>query len=292
MTWWCAASKEPWSWELRAYPGIWLFMALLLAGYLLAWRSAPSSPPSDEGRPQAERGHQADARKKWAFIGGWALLWAATDWPLGTLGAGYLATAHMAQYVLYTMAAAPLLVLGIPEWMLRRALSRLRAYRLVRLLARPIVAAIVFNLVLVATHAPLTVDTFRTNQLGSFALDVAWLASALVLWLPVCGPLEELKPSLPARGVYLFLAAGLVPMVPGGFLTFAEAPLYAVYELAPRVGGFEALDDQQAAGAIMKVGNLPLLWPVLAGLFLKWAAQDRAATPRPARPTKTAPAGQ
>ena len=41
VTWWCAASKEPWSWAFRAYPGIWLFMALLLAGYLLAFRSRP-----------------------------------------------------------------------------------------------------------------------------------------------------------------------------------------------------------------------------------------------------------
>jgi cytochrome c oxidase assembly factor CtaG len=269
VTWWCASSSEPWTWSPRAYPGIWLFMLLLLGAYLLAWRRPPQG--TDDTTRQSQ--------KRWAFVGGWAVLWLSTDWPLGTLGAGYLATAHMTQYVLYTMAAAPLLVLGIPEWMMRRTLSRLRAYRLLRLLAQPLVAGVVFNVVLVATHAPLTVDTFRTSQAGSFLLDVAWLASALLLWLPVCGPLDEIKPSYPARGVYLFLAAGLVPMVPGGFLTFAEAPLYAVYELAPRIGGFDALDDQQAAGAIMKVGNLPLLWPVLGGLFLRWAAQDRAQTP-------------
>jgi putative membrane protein len=281
VTWWCAASTEPWDWSPRAYPGIWLFMALLLVGYLLAWRLAPQPTAAVAGGPASgdERSEMPDARRRWAFLGGWVVLWLATDWPLGTLGAGYLATAHMAQYVLYTMAAAPLLVLGIPEWMLRRALSRLRAYRLVRFLAQPLVAGVVFNLVLVATHAPLTVDRLRTNQAGSFLLDVAWLGSALLLWLPVCGPLDEIKPSLPVRGVYLFLAAGVVPMVPGGFLTFAEAPLYAVYELAPRIGGFDALDDQQTAGAMMKVGNLPLLWPVLAGLFLRWASQDRAATP-------------
>jgi cytochrome c oxidase assembly factor CtaG len=278
MTWWCASSSEPWDWTPRAYPGIWLFMLVLLAGYLLAWRRAPQG--TDDSTRQSH--------KRWAFLGGWALLWLSTDWPLGTLGAGYLATAHMAQYVLYTMAAAPLLVLGIPEWMLRRVLSRLRAYRLVRLLAQPLVAGVLFNVVLVATHAPVTVDALRTNQAGSFLLDVAWLASALLLWLPVCGPLDEIKPSYPARGVYLFLAAGLVPMVPGGFLTFAEAPLYAVYELAPRIGTFDALDDQQTAGAIMKVGNLPLLWPVLAGLFLKWAAHDRASTPA-AKPASQVP---
>ncbi|HEY8547548.1 MAG TPA: cytochrome c oxidase assembly protein [Acidimicrobiales bacterium] len=274
MTWWCSASTEPWSWSPRAYPGIWLFMALLLVGYLLAWRLAPAT--SD---PASNR------RKRWAFLGGWALLWLSTDWPLGTLGAGYLATAHMAQYVLYSTAAAPLLVLGLPEWMLRRALSRMRAYRAVSVLARPLVAGLVFNAVLLITHAPITVDNLRTNQFGSFALDLAWLLSGLLLWLPICGPLDELKPSLPARGVYLFLAAGLVPMVPGGFLTFSDTPLYAIYELAPRVNDFDALDDQQAAGAIMKIGNLPLVWPVLAGLFIKWANQERSTPPKVATPT-------
>lgn len=267
MTWWCSASKEPWSWAFRAYPGIWLFMGLLLGAYLLAFRRAPVSSDPESAA--------SDRRKRWAFIGGWLVLWLSTDWPLGTLGAGYLATAHMAQYVLYTMAAAPLLVLGIPEWMMRRMLSRLRLYRVVRRLAAPLVAGVLFNLVLMGTHAPPTVDNLRTNQGGSFLLDVLWLLSALLLWLPVCGPLDEVKPSYPVRGVYLFLAAGLVPMVPGGFLTFSDTPLYAVYELAPRIGGFEALDDQQAAGAIMKIGNLPLLWPVLAALFMRWGNDDQ-----------------
>lgn len=284
MTWWCAATDEAWSWSPRAYPGIWLAMGVLLASYLGAWRRAPMvslSSPGDQtaGTAQGRADSTGRARRKrWAFFGGWVLLWAATDWPLGTLGAGYLASAHMVQYVIYTMAAAPLLMLGTPEWMLRRALSKLRAYRLVKALAHPLTAGGIFNVVLLVTHAPLTVDAFRASQLGSFLLDATWLASALLLWLPVCGPLEELKPSLPARGVYLFLAAGVVPMIPGGFLTFAATPLYAVYELAPRVGGIDALTDQQLAGALMKVGNIPLLWPVLAALFIRWAQEDRAAS--------------
>lgn len=277
MTWWCAATDDPWSWSPRSYPGIWLVMGVLLASYLWAWRKAPTG--SLIGSKAAGVSPAGGARRKrWAFFGGWLLLWAATDWPLGTLGAGYLASAHMVQYVIYTMAAAPLLMVGTPEWMLRRALSKLRAYRLVRSLAHPLVAGGIFNVVLLVTHAPLTVDAYRANQFGSFVLDATWLASALLLWLPVCGPLEELKPSLPVRGVYLFLAAGVVPMIPGGFLTFASTPLYAVYELAPPVAGIDALTDQQLAGALMKVGNIPLLWPVLAALFIRWAQQDRAAS--------------
>lgn len=284
MDWWCAATNEPWNWSPRAYPGIWLTMAVLLAAYFWAWRYGPV-----DATAAAEDGAAA-RRKRWAFIGGWLLLWLATDWPLGALGAGYLASAHMAQYVLYTMAAAPLLMVGTPEWMLRRLLSKLRAYRLVKALARPLTAAVIFNVVLIGTHAPITVDTFRSNQFGSFVLDSAWLLSSLLLWLPVCGPLEELKPSLPARGVYLFMAAGLFPMIPGGFLTFASAPLYAVYELAPPVENIDALTDQQFAGALMKLGNIPLLWPVLGALFIRWAQEEGKPTP-PAAPESSPASG-
>lgn len=282
MNWWCAATSEPWSWKPRAYPGIWVTMLALLAAYFWAWRHRPAAETTDAQRA-------ADRRKQWAFIGGWLLLWLATDWPLGALGSGYLASAHMGQYVLYTMAAAPLLVVGTPEWLLRRVLSKMRAYRLVKSLAKPLTAGVVFNIVLVATHAPVTVDTFRVNQFGSFVLDATWLLSALLLWLPVCGPLEELKPSLPARGVYLFLAAGVVPMVPGGFLTFASAPLYAVYELAPPVENIDTLSDQQLAGALMKLGNIPIMWPVLGALFIRWARIEGQPSPPPSKVAESSP---
>lgn len=267
MTWWCTATREPWDWAPRAYPGIWVAMAALIGAYLLAHRHRPAAGGGERGGPGGGRWRPA------AFAAGWAVLWAATDWPLGTLGAGYLASAHMAQYLLTTLVAAPLLVLGTPEWMARRLLARTGTAGLVRAVCRPLAAGVVVNVVLVVTHAPLTVDALRASQAGSFALDLAWLVGGLVLWMPVCGPLAELRPGYAARGVYLFLAAGLVPMVPGGFLTFASTPLYATYELAPRVGGFDAVDDQQLAGALMKIGSLPVIWPVLAGLFVRWAGR-------------------
>ena len=151
--------------------------------------------------------------------------------------------------------------------MARRFLHRTRTMGAYRVLARPLLAGVLANAVLVATHAPVTVDTFRANQLGSFALDLVWLAGGIVMWLPVCGPITEARPSYPARSIYLFLAAGLVPMVPGGFLTFADFPLYRTYELAPRVDGIRPIEDQQFAGALMKVGNLPLIWPIIGSMF-------------------------
>jgi len=274
MTWWCSATRLPWDWSPRAYPGVWLAMAGLMTWYVVARR-----------RLTPEERAAGDRRRPLAFAGGWLALWVATDWPLGALGSGYLASAHMVQYLLYTQLAAPLLVLGLDEAMLRRVLARTRTTELVRLLCRPVAAVVLFNAVLIATHAPVTVDALRTSQMGSLVLDGLWLLSGLILWLPVCGPLDEMRPSYPVRAVLLFVGAGVVPMIPGGFLTFADAPLYGIYELAPRVGGFDAGIDQQLAGALMKVGNVPLLWPAIGVLFARWARESGAATPAPTTPS-------
>jgi len=272
MRFWCSKLLEPWSWEFRAYPGVWLAVATLVLPYLVA--------------QHRRRGPNPDrARRTAAWLAGSAILWVASDWPLGLLGASYLASAHMVQYMLYTLAAAPLLLLGTPEWMARRVLSRLRLYRLVRRLSHPLVAALVFNLLLVLTHSPFVVDRFRASELGSFGMDVVWLLSGLVLWLPIVAPLPELRQSSrPVKMAYLFLAAGVVPAIPGGFLTFASYPLYATYELAPRVGGIPADVDQQMAGLIMKLGGIPIVWGVILGQMVLWANEAGVGKPPPRVP--------
>lgn len=264
MTWWCSATEQLWSWTPRAYPGIWLCMALLIGGYV--WATV---------RHARAHGVAPHEKRKWWWFGlGAAVLWIATDWPVGALGAGYLASVHMAQYMLYTLVAAPLLLLGTPDWMVRPIVRRLRLHSALRVLARPIVAGVAFNVVLVATHAPWTVDTFRTSQFGSMALDVVWLLSGLVLWTPLISPLTELRhPSPAVRCIYLFLAAGAIAMLPGGFLTFATFPLYRTYELAPRVG-ISADSDQQLAGILMKIGNIPVVWAVIFVTFVRWAMDE------------------
>ena len=71
---------------------------------------------------------------------------------------------------------------------------------------------------------------------------------------------------------------GVVPAVPGGFLTFAGFPLYATYELAPRVHGLGATTDQQLAGLVMKLGGVPVVWGTIAALMHKWTETTRKAT--------------
>lgn len=263
MRFWCSATEAPWSWAWQAYPGVWLMSLGLGAWYFVS---------------VGDRTRQIDRRKAAFFCFGVAAFWVASDWPLGLLGAGYLASAHMAQFMLYTLAAAPLMLAGMPEWLTRHLASKLRAYRLLRRLSRPVTAGVLFNAVLVATHAPWVTDTLRVNQLGSFVMDLVWLAAGLLVWMPVLSPMTELRmKSRPGTMVYLFASMGVVPAIPAGFLTFATFPLYSTFEIAPRVHGISAIADQQAAGFIMKLAGIPVVWGMIVATMLRWAAESRAA---------------
>ena len=58
-------------------------------------------------------------------------------------------------------------------------------------------------------------------------------------------------------------------------VTFAEGAVYKSYTKAPvRVFGLSVTDDQQLAGAIMKVGGSVFLWTIIVVLFFSRFAKN------------------
>ena len=259
MTWWCSAQSTPWTWAWQPYPGVWLLVVAMLATYFITLRKS-----------QRTDGVTARPGQVRSFVLGVLFFWLAADWPIGTLAAGYLASVHTGQYIVFTMIVAPLLIHGLPPWSLRALIRRRWSYRLARLLSRPLVAFLIFNVVLVATHLPPVVDGLKTTQMGSFAIDMMWLGSGVLFWWQVLGPLPEMDP-LPYPGRIVFLLLNVfVPTVPAAFLTFADYPIYALYELAPRVAGISATQDQQLAGLTMKIVGGFIIFGTASVLFFKW----------------------
>lgn len=266
MTWWCSATGELWSWSWRAYPGVWLMVGLLFSWYWRARRRAGNAGISP-----------------W-FIAGLLCLWAALDWPIGALGAGYLVSVHTVSYILLALVAPPCLILGIPEPLKLAAFTSRRWGALVRLANRPWFALAAFNAALFLTHVPQVVDTLMGSQVGAFLVDLAWLLGGLALWWPIMAtPPGGTPMRRPLKMAYLF-ASTLPPIIPSAFLTFAEYPLYATYELAPRVYPIlTAQQDQQVGGLLMKlVGDLPV-WFAFGVIFFRWA-RDSTVTAPPVHP--------
>ena len=261
MQFWCSALGGPWTWTWQPYPGVWLFVGLLATTYVTLTHGL----------------RDADAtRRRPFFFGGLIVLWMASDWPIGPLGAGYLVSAHTLKYLLYSFAVPPLLLHGLPREVLRSAIQRPAARKIMTILARPLLAFAIFNIVMLGTHLPPVVDGFKTSQLGAFTIDMAWLFAGLVFWWQVLGPLPELDPlGYPGRIVFLIVNV-FIPTVPAAFLTFADYPIYALYELAPPIGTMSARVDQQIAGMLMKIGGGFIIFGTASVLFFKWYGEEEA----------------
>ncbi len=261
LQWWCSAGGGTWTWTWRPYPGVWLFVAAIAAGYALRWQAAK----------RRASGLSPGLRPLSAVLGV-LLLWLALDWPVGPLGAGYLEIAHMAQFILIVMLAPPLLLEGLPPD--PGGASRCRG-PVLRLLTRPLVALSLSAMLVVAGHTPAVVDGLMATQLGSLLLDLVWLAAGMLLWWPLLSPRREerLTPG-PQALIYLF-AAMLPDKAIGIWLLLWRWPVYRTYELAPPVGGLAARTDQGIGAGLMLGAGMLILFVAVAILVQKWSALDR-----------------
>lgn len=286
MDWWCSATRKTWTWTPRPYVGAWVIVASVIG--LAVWWLAKGRHASDDLSENSSR-----TSRTVALVFGVLFLWAVLDWPLATLGAGYLATAQMARQIIMVMLIAPLLLFAIPASLAVRAVGWGRRLTVLRAFSRPIVAVPVAAFILLVFNTPVLVDPLLKTEYGAFAMDFAWIAAGFTLWLPVQCPHPDVRRlEGPAAMVYL-IGQSIVPILPGFFMTWSDFPIYSTYEFAPRVfAGFDALTDQNAAAATLQVGGMFLLWSQIAYRFLKWgheqmeeslpARQTIARTPPPA----------
>jgi putative membrane protein len=256
------AQADFWRWV--PHPEVWVLVAGLIGLYVYAVRVIG---------PKAVRPGQPVLTRlnKVCFVAGIALLWLATDWPVHDIGEQYLFMVHMSQHLVLTLVVAPLMLLATPEWLARLVLGRGRVDRWVHKLARPVPAAAIFNGLLLLTHWQAVVNRAADNSLFHYGVHTLLMTTALLLWMPVCGPLRELRIPMPAQMLYLFITS-IVPTVPGAWLTFAEGAVYSAYDIPDRLFGISVTTDQQAAGLIMKLGGGTYLWVLIATIFFTWAS--------------------
>jgi putative membrane protein len=273
IQWWCSAQGIAWAWTWRAYPGVWLFIALLAVGYARADRAAKMGKAEERFSPRTRR---------LLFVGGLLLVWGALDWPIGTLGAGYLASLHQVQLLLLAYTAPALLLLSLPFSWLRHLEGHPRVLGVLRAVTRPLVAAVLFAGIILTTHLPWVVDGLMATQLGSFAFDFSWLLAGLLLWWPIACPIPR-RPGFrgPLPLLYLFVAT--IPMIlPAAFMTYAAYPLFSVYEFAPRVHWIPAVSDQRVAGLLMWIVGSLIFVVGMAVLFFRWAREEEQVSGPPA----------
>jgi putative membrane protein len=198
-----------------------------------------------------------------AFAAGTAALAGA---PL--LGDGGL-EAHMVEHAVIAAVAAPLLVLGSPialalrsaPYGARRRLLGLLRRRPVRALLHPITGWSLFVAVQWAVHSDPGIDAASASPLVHVLEHAGLFWTAVLFWLPVVGRNPMPRPLRGAeRALYLFCAAPAVDL--------AAAMLIA--------------RGEQAAGAVMLAGMLPIALAAVASTWAWLRRDERVAARREA----------
>jgi putative membrane protein len=265
------AAADPWRWQ--PHPEVWLLVGgIAFLGFYATRVIGPKVVPA--GTPVVT------GRQKGWFTLALVLLWITGDWPMHDIGEQYLYSVHMVQHLLISFVVAPLFLLATPEWLARLViLDEGFVSTWISRLARPVPAAVLFNGLTIFLHWQGAVDRSIQSAPFHYSMHVLLFTTALLMWVPVAGPLPEMRLSLPAQMIYLFLQS-VIPTIPGGWLTFAENPVYKIYDRPDRLWGIGVISDQQAAGAFMKIIGGFYLWALITILFFKWAKQHELLSKR------------
>ncbi|HVW20508.1 MAG TPA: cytochrome c oxidase assembly protein [Opitutaceae bacterium] len=242
--------------------------ALVLLGWLYALATGPLrarlAPWAPFPRREAAR-----------FGAGLGLLYLAWGSPLDLIGRYYLCSVHAALDLLVLFPAAMLLLRGLPAWLTEPALARARPAA--RLLFHPVVASLVFVLVVSGSYLPRPFEAALRSDGWRAAQAAVLLAAALLFWRPLLSRSAVLPPpGYGGRLAYLFATEVSLTGV-FTYILMAEHGMYPTYEHAPRlVAALTPYEDQVLAGVLLSAVSSVVLVGTLGLNFYRWYQADQA----------------
>jgi len=257
---------------VHLHPDVLVVMAALAIGY---WWAITRLGPRLVRPGDAVVSH----RMVMWWYSGVALLWVFAEWPIHDLAEHYSYAVHMTEHLVFSTVCAPLLLLGMPGWMLRWAVVDRPWYRPVRLVCRPLPAIVLNAVVLFSTHWPAVTNETTHNEWFHFSVHVVLFGSALALWMPLINRVPELpRLSKPLKILYLF-GQSFAPVLPTLYLIFARDALYKAYLPGLAWLGWSATGDQEIAGSLMGAVQPLVLWVLAAYVFFSWYADEARLDP-------------
>nr|MBA2380552.1 cytochrome c oxidase assembly protein [Chloroflexota bacterium] len=196
-----------------------------------------------------------------------------------------LFSVHMAQHLLLTLVASPLIALGAPiTTLLRAATPNVRRTiilpilhsQVMKIVSFPVVAWILFAGVMWGTHFSPLFDASLEHPIVHDLEHGLYLGAGLLFWWPAVGldPSPWRMPH-PVRAMYVFLQMPQNTFLAVTILN-SSVVLYAHYATLVRPWGSPGLDDQRLAGGLMWIVGDILFLVALAAILAGWMAHEKA----------------
>ena len=216
--------------------------------------------------------------EKLFFFAGLLVMFSSLNGPIHDLSDYYLFSAHMVQHLLLTLLMPPLLLAGIPGWMLRPITSHRFVAPVARFLTRPAICFTIFNLIIAGWHLPPLYNAAMADHNIHILEHVMMMTGALLMWWPLMSQLPELpRLAYPAQMLYSFLMT--LPMsIVAIYIVMADRVLYPAYSAAPRILPLSPLEDQLLGALIMWIPGGIIFYIIMTVVFFKWNARGEDST--------------
>ncbi len=217
-----------------------------------------------------------------AFMAGLGVASAAVLSPVEHYG-NQLLWVDFLGFLLLTMLAAPLLVLGAPLTLAfrvsgetgRRRLRRFYRSRPMAMLTFPVAAWLLFAIVTYAWQfTQLTTIASRTPWVRDIQL-LSLLTVAILFWMPaLCSDPMRWRMAHPLRAFYVTVEMVHKGLFGGMFLS-AATPFHEEFAANAPAWAPDAITDQRLGILILWIGGNAFFLVALAGIVLAWVAFER-----------------
>ena len=228
---------------------------------------------------QAGPDQSLSGTRKLSFFASLFVIFAALNGPIHDLSDNYLFSGHMVQHLLLTMLMPPLMLYGVPGWMLRPLLRNRVLQAIAKRITRPIACYLIFNIVIAGWHIPAMYNAAMESHDIHILEHLMFMGAAVLMWWPLASQLPELpRLAYPGQMLYSFLMT--LPMsVVAIYIVMADTVLYPFYSSAPRIMKLSPMEDQLLGGLIMWVPGGIIFMIIMTVVFFKWASrgEDHAA---------------
>lgn len=215
--------------------------------------------------------------KKIFFLFGVLLFFVAKGTPLNQLGHS-LFLVHMIQQSIIYLAVPPLILVGLPSWLVSRIFKIGLLRNGVYFFTKPLIALILFNVLFSFYHIPFIFDAVMSNMLWMNLSIILLLPTAFLMWWPVLSPIKDGKELKPLHKIAYIFGMGILLTPACALIIFSKEILYQTYIDLPRLFGISLLDDQQSGGIVMKVMQEFIYGFMLATVFFQWVRDEKKKT--------------
>lgn len=219
-------------------------------------------------------GQSPSIRHAFTFVLALLTILVAITGPLDELTRDRSFAVYIFQQMLLVFVVPPLLLFGLPGWMVRPLMLNRFVQPIARVITRPLFAFLLFASVFTLIHYPMVCD--RVCHVNPFYgnLHALLLFTGCLLWWPLLSPLPEYpRMSYPMQIMYLFLL--MIPMTAvAAPITLASSVLYVFYMGGTHPLGLTPMADQVLGGLIMWVGQGVYIMFVFTAIFYRWSRWD------------------